>query len=123
MASTARPISGSRRRRLELVLVLFLDEPVDVLQHHDGIVYDDTYRERQREHRSMFSVKPINQMSPNVATIEVGIAMGHHRRAEVRKEQQHHERGEDRADDQVLLDVVDGGLDEGRQVADDPRRR
>ena len=44
---------------------------------------------------------------------------GDDRRAQVGQEQQHDERGENRADDQVLFDVVDGRLDELRQVAHD----
>ena len=48
---------------------------------------------------------------------------GDDRRAQVAQEQQHDERGEDRADDQVLLDVVDRRLDELRRVADDAQRR
>ena len=38
-------------RRLELVVVLLLDEPVDVLEHDDRVVDDDADRQRQREHR------------------------------------------------------------------------
>src|ERR1043166_6270797 len=53
------------------------------------------------------SVKPMYQMRPKVAMIDVGIAI-----AEMIVE-----RREDRADDQVLLDVVDRRLDELRGVA------
>ena len=60
------------------------------------------------------------QSRPNVAMIEVGIAMAAMmRRPEVGQEQQNDERGEDRADDQVLLDVVDRRFDEVRGVAHD----
>ena len=56
------------------------------------------------------------QISPKVAMIEVGIAIAamivERRFAE---EQQHDERGEDRADDEVLLDAVDRRLDELRR--------
>ncbi len=37
-------------RRLHRRPALLLDEPVDVLQHHDRIVDDDADREREREH-------------------------------------------------------------------------
>ena len=61
------------------------------------------------------------QIRPNVAMIDVGMAIAamivERRFAE---EQQHDERGENRSDDQVLLDVVDRRLDELGLVADDP---
>ena len=45
VASTARPISlVAVDGRLELVLVLLLDEAVDVLQHDDRVVDDDADR-------------------------------------------------------------------------------
>ena len=68
----------------------------------------------------VLSVKPMYQIRPNVAMIDVGIAIAAMivERTFV-EEQQHDERGEDRADDQVLLDVVDRRFDELRRVADD----
>ena len=69
---------------------------------------------------SMLSVKP---MVPHQA--ERGDDRGRDRdrgddrRAEVAEEQQHDERRENRADDQMLLDVVDRRFDELRLIADD----
>ncbi len=61
------------------------------------------------------------QISPKVAMIDVGMAMAAMIvERKLAEEQQHDERGEDRADDQVLLDVVDRRLDELRLVAHDP---
>ncbi len=54
-----------------------------------------------------FSVKPMYQIRPNVAMIEVGIAIAAMMvERQVAEEQQHDERREDRAEDQVLLDAV-----------------
>ena len=69
---------------------------------------------------SMLSVKPMNQTRAKVAMIEVGMAMAAmtvERR--LPRNSQTTKRGEDRADDQVLLDVADRRLDELRLVADD----
>ena len=67
-----------------------------------------------------FSVKPWYQIRPNVAMIDVGMAIAAMmRRAPVPEEHEHHQRREDRADDEVLLDAVDRRPDELRLVADD----
>ena len=58
------------------------------------------------------------QTRPNVAMIDVGMAIAAmivERR--LLEEQQHDERRQDRSDDQVLFDVVDRRLDEVRRVA------
>ena len=116
VASTARPISSRRLDRgLELVLVLFLDEPVDVLQHDDRVVDDDADRQRQREHRH--AVEREAHVPDQAERGDDRRRDGDRRddrRAEVAEEQQHDERRENRADDQVLFDVVDRRLDELR---------
>jgi hypothetical protein len=68
----------------------------------------------------MFSVKPMYQMRPNVAMIEVGMAIAGDRassgsstgRAARRARRESSPR-------QMLFDVVDRRLDEGREIADD----
>ena len=65
-------------------------------------------------------VKSSYQIRPNVAMIDVGIAIAAMSvDAPVPQEDQHDERGEDRADHQVLLDGVDRGFDELGEVAHD----
>jgi hypothetical protein len=66
------------------------------------------------------SVKPMYQIRPKVAMIDVGIAIAAMIvDRQVAEEQQHDERGQERADDEVLLDGCDRGLDELRLVAHD----
>ena len=68
----------------------------------------------------MSRVKPMNQIRPNVAMIDVGNRDGgDERRAQVRQEQQHDQRGQNRPDDEVFFDVVDRRFDELRGVAND----
>jgi hypothetical protein len=110
-----RPSRFLRRvnRGAELIVVLLLDEPIDVLQHDDRIVDDDAHREREASIVIRFSVKPMYQISPNVAMIDVGMATGgDDRRSQVGEEQQHDQRGENRPDDEMLFDVVDRRFDE-----------
>ena len=68
----------------------------------------------------MLSVKPMYQMRPNVAMIDVGMAMAEMivERRFVRNSK-HDERREQRADDEVFFDVVDRRFDELGAVADD----
>ena len=62
------------------------------------------------------------QMRPNVAMIDVGNRDGgDDRRAKVAEEQQHDERREHRADDQVFLDAGDRRFDELGLIADDAK--
>ena len=72
---------------------------------------------------SMLSVKPMYQISAKVAMIEVGIeiaAMMVERK--LPRKISTTKRGEQRPDDQVLLDAADRRLDEVGLVAHDPQR-
>ena len=75
VAITARPISFvALDRRLHRRHPLLFHEPVDVLEHHDGVVDDDADRRASAPACvSMFSVKPMYQTSAKVAMIDVGI--------------------------------------------------
>ena len=69
-----------------------------------------------------FSVKPMAAISAKVEMIDVGMAMA--AISVVRmlaRKMKDDDGGEDAAFDQVALDVVHGGLDEHRLVADDLR--
>ena len=117
-ADFARGLHG----RGELVDVLLLDEAIDVLQHDDRVVDDDADRQRQREHRHGVQREAHVPHQP-----ERGDDRRRNRdrrddrRAQVGEEQQHDERGQERADDEMLFDAVDRRFDELRQVAHDAR--
>ena len=107
-------------RRLERVLPLLLDEPVDVLQHHDRIVDDDADREREREHGHRVEREALVPDEAEGRDDRRRDRDGRDdRRAPVAEEDQHDQRGEEAADDQVLLHRADRRLDEVALVADD----
>ena len=106
--------------RLQLVVVLLLDESVDILENDDCVVDHDADREREREHRHRVEREAHVPDEAERRDDRCGDGDGRDdRRAHVHEEQQHDERGENRSDDEVLLDVVNRRLDELRGVAHD----
>ena len=69
---------------------------------------------------TLLSVKSSAHIIPNVAMTEAGMATrGDHRRAPAPHERQHHQGGQDAAQHQVEVDLVERGVDVARLVADD----
>jgi hypothetical protein len=121
VASTGQPDFPCRfNGRLHRRHPLFLDEPVDVLEHHDRIVDHDADRERQREHREHVEREAhVPDQAKGRDDRRRDRDSGDYRGAQFAEKQQHDERREDRADDEVLLDAVDRGFDEFGLIADD----
>ena len=110
----ARPFD----RRPERRHALFLDEPVDVLQHDDRIVDDDADHQRQGEHRHLIEGEAEHgddrEGADDRGRDRDG---GDERRPEVAQEDEDDDGGEDAAEHQVFLDRVERCLDELRVVA------
>ena len=115
-----RDLRGRRLRRLERRHLLLFDEAEDVLEHDDRVVDDDADHQHQREHRH---------------AVEREVERRHHaerrddrrrnrdagddRRAPVAHEREHDQAGENAAEHEVQVDLVQRRVDVARLVADD----
>ncbi len=107
---------------LELVFVLFFDEPIDVLEDDDRVVDDDAHRERERQHRHEVEREAHVPDEPERRDDRRRNGDGRDDgRAKVGQEEEYDQRRQDRSDDKVFLDVVNRRLDEVRGVAHDAR--
>ena len=99
---------------------LLLDESEDVLEHDDGVVDDDAGRERQREHRHVVQREAghFHERERPDDRRRDG-QRGDERHADVADEQEHDDAGEQAAENQVELDVLERAADEARLIVAD----
>ncbi len=121
VASTARPISSGRGdRRLTRRHLLLLDEADDVLEHDDGVVDDDAYRQRQCEQGDRVEREALPREERERSDDgDRNRDRGDGRAAHVAEEEQHRDAGEDRAENEVLFDRVNAVADDVGAVLDD----
>ena len=106
-------------RRLSGRHPLFLDEQVDVLEDDNRIVYDDSDRQGERQHRHRVEREAL---IPNQSERRDDGRRDRHSRDDrgppVPQKNEYDRRGQDRADHEVFFHASNGGLDELRQIAD-----
>ena len=110
---------GALDGRLEGRHVLLFDEAVDIFEHDDGVVDHDADHQRQRQHGDLVQREAHGGHQREGGDDGGGNGDGRDQRgADVGQEEEDDDGGEEAAFDQVALDVIDGGLDEDRLIAD-----
>src|SRR5213594_3519133 len=112
-------VRGGFPRGLEGPHLLFLDEAEHVLEDDDGIVDDDADHQHQHQHRH--AVEREVQRPHHAERRDDRGRDGHRgdeRGAPQAHERQHHQRGQNGAEHQVQVDLVEGRVDVARLVAD-----
>src|SRR5207302_4462526 len=100
---------------------LLLEQAVDVLQHHDGVVDYDPDDERERQQGDRVQREAERRDQGEGGDDRCRDRQGRDQRGSpVPQEDEHHQRGQDGADDQVLLHGAGGRLHEHGLVAHDP---
>ena len=112
---------GSRgARRFKGPHLLFFDVAEDVFQNHDGVIDNDADHQHQRQHRD--AVQGEVQCPHHAERSDYGCRdgdAGNQRRAPATHEKHHYQTGEDAAEDEVQVDLVQRRVDVTRLVADD----
>ena len=105
----------------ELVFAFLFDEPIDVLQHHDGVVDDDTdgEGEGQHGHRIQREAHVPDQAERRDDRRRNGNGRDDGG-SQVGQEDEDDERREEGANDEMLFNAVDRSLDEFGTVLHDP---
>ena len=107
-------------RGLEGIHLLLLDKPENIFEHHDGVIDDDANHQHERQHRHAVQREVQRPHHPERGDDGRwdGDAGDDHR-APVLHEEQHHEAGQDAAENQMHFDFVQRFVNETRLIADD----
>ena len=104
------------RRRQQRGLTPF-DTPIDVFEHHDGIVHHQPDRQHHGQQRDQIEGKTQHRQSEHGAQKRDGNAHhGDQRRSQGAEEQQYHQRHQRRGHGHSPVDAVDAGADKRRRV-------